>query len=99
MNCASLGCPNLQPRAYTAAHTEELLTIAARQYVNHPRGVSLRDGSLRMSSIFSWYRTDFGSTLAEQLAYLARFAEPQLAGKLATYKGRVSYGYDWALNE
>ena len=30
LNCASLGCPNLQPKAYTVANTEELLEAGAR---------------------------------------------------------------------
>ena len=38
VNCASLGCPNLQPRAFTAGNMDELLDAGARAYVNHPRG-------------------------------------------------------------
>jgi hypothetical protein len=41
VNCASLGCPNLQPEAYTRANTESLLEKGAREFVNHPRGVRL----------------------------------------------------------
>jgi hypothetical protein len=38
LNCASLGCPNLQPVAFTSANTEELLETAARAYINSSRG-------------------------------------------------------------
>src|SRR5712692_10120135 len=39
LNCASLGCPNLAPGAYTSANLEQLLEQGARAYINHPRGV------------------------------------------------------------
>src|SRR6185503_17839522 len=35
VNCASLGCPNLQPHAFTAATLDAMLDEAARGYVNH----------------------------------------------------------------
>ena len=38
VNCASLGCPNLQPVAYTAENTENVLEKGAGEYINHPRG-------------------------------------------------------------
>jgi hypothetical protein len=45
VNCASLGCPNLQPAAFTAENTENLLERGAKEYVNHPRGVAVKIGS------------------------------------------------------
>lgn len=38
VNCASLGCPNLQPEAFTSDNVEVLLEKGAREYINHPRG-------------------------------------------------------------
>lgn len=60
LNCASLGCPNLAPVAYTAANTEALLERGAREYVNHPRGVSFEHGALVVSSLYLWFKADFG---------------------------------------
>ncbi len=40
VNCASLGCPNLQPAAYTGENTEALLDKGAREFINHSRGVA-----------------------------------------------------------
>ncbi len=98
VNCASLGCPNLASRAYTAANTESLLDAGARAYINHPRGVELASGKLRLSSIYKWYKVDFGGTDERLLAHLARYAEPELARQLAAYDGRIRYDYDWDLN-
>src|SRR5918995_6998377 len=60
VNCASLGCPNLQPAAFTAENTENLLERGAKEYVNHPRGVAVMNRKLRVSSIYVWFREDFG---------------------------------------
>lgn len=98
VNCASLGCPNLQPEPFTAANTEELLDRGARQFVNHPRGVRLEQGRLVLSSIFDWFGSDFGGSETTLLAHLQQFAEPDLAAKLKAYRGTLSYQYDWGLN-
>lgn len=99
VNCASLGCPNLPPRAFTAANTETLLEAGARAYVNHPRGARVEGGRLRVSSIYDWFKADFGGTDAGVIAHLRRYANPPLAQALANV-GRVQgYDYDWSLNE
>ena len=35
LNCASVGCPNLQTHAFTVINTQTVLNTAARQYINH----------------------------------------------------------------
>lgn len=97
VNCASIGCPNLQPVAFTADNLEELLERGAREYVNHPRGVSLDGNRLTLSSIYSWFSEDFGGepgALEHVASYLDSGAEAVRA-----YRGRVRYDYDWSLNE
>ena len=96
VNCASIGCPNLAREAYTPENTERLLAQGETDYVNHDRGVSL-DGRLRLSSIYKWYRSDFGETEQDVLSYLARH-RPELAEQLNAHTGRVDYRYDWNLN-
>lgn len=99
VNCASLGCPNLMPQTYSAANAGTMLDAGARAFVNHPRGVSLSQGTLTLSSIYDWYDSDFGADQAGLIDHLAKYAEPQLAVQLKTHKGRVDYDYNWQLNE
>ena len=98
VNCASIGCPNLSPKAYSARNVEEQLDAGARAYVNHPRGAHFEDEVLVLSSLFDWYADDFGSSREERLTYLATFAGPDLAGRLKNHRGPIRYDYDWALN-
>lgn len=99
LNCASMGCPNLQPLAYTAANTDTLLEQGARSYVNHPRGARVENGQLKVSSIYVWYKSDFGGTDAAVISHLKRFAEPTLAAALSGVDRIADHSYDWSLNE
>lgn len=99
VNCASMGCPNLQDRAYTTANLEVLLEKGAREYINHPRGASFQGKKVVLSSIYDWFQEDFGGSVEGVLRHLRRYAAPELAGKLDSYSGRISYQYDWSLNE
>ena len=98
VNCASLGCPNLQPSAFSAKNSEELLEKGARQYINHPRGAHLRDGKMVLSSIYDWFQKDFGKGEKEVLNHLRGFAEPDLESQLKNFDGSIRYKYDWRLN-
>lgn len=92
VNCASLGCPDLLPEVMQADKLNEQLDQAAERFINSDKGVDVRGQSVRLSSIYDWYQSDFG-TLAE------------LQTHLNTYLSRPvtltspSYDYDWRLNE
>lgn len=97
VNCASIGCPNLQPQALRADNLEALLDTAQREYINHPRGIDKRSGTLTLSSIFDWYQSDFASDPQGLLKYLARFhQEPGLL--LEADPEQLEFDYDWTLN-
>jgi len=98
LNCASLGCPNLQPEPFTAKNSEYLLEQAARDFINSPRGVHFDEDSLVLSSIYDWFQADFGADEIEVIKYLQTYASPALAEQLRGFHGTVSYQYDWNLN-
>jgi hypothetical protein len=82
VNCASLGCPNLLPIAYTQANLETLLEQGARDYINHPRGVTAEPEKLFVSSIYVWFSSAFGSNQEGLLQHLRRYANKSLFDKL-----------------
>ncbi|MGH7004955.1 MAG: DUF547 domain-containing protein, partial [Alphaproteobacteria bacterium] len=99
VNCASIGCPDLPDRPLTGATAEAMLDAAARAYVNHPRGVSARGGRVVASSIYRWFREDFGGDEKSVLAHLRRYAAAPLAATLAGASEIDGYDYDWRLND
>jgi Protein of unknown function, DUF547 len=99
VNCASLGCPNLQPAAFTAENTESLLERGAREFVNHPRGVSLQSGKLKVSSIYVWFQEDFGGSAEGLMEHWDKYTTGSLKDALKNYKGGLDHDYDWRLND
>lgn len=99
VNCASIGCPNLAPRAWAPARLDEMLDDAAKAYVNHPRGARVDDGELRVSSIYRWFEADFGGDEAGVIAHLRGHAEPELERALQGIDSIDDHGYDWSLND
>jgi len=99
VNCASLGCPNLQPEAFSPENMERLLEQGARQYVNHERGAHIEKGKLTLSSIYKWFQVDFGGSKEGVITHLLQYADKPMAESLKGFKGKISYHYDWALNE
>ncbi|TVR81313.1 MAG: DUF547 domain-containing protein [Rhodospirillales bacterium] len=98
VNCAAIGCPNLQGEAFTAANTFDLFDRAARDFVNHPRGVRLEGDRLIVSSIYAWFREDFGDSAAGVLDHLRAHADPALAALLAGRTTIDDHAYDWSIN-
>lgn len=98
VNCASLGCPNLAAKAFTRDNTESLLETGARAYVNHPRGVTVKDGRVVVSSIYIWFQEDFGGDDPGVLAHLRRYAQDDLQARLDTAAKISDHTYDWSLN-
>jgi len=99
VNCASLGCPNLQPYAYTSQNLPTLLDKAAQEFINHPRGVSFSDSKLKISSIYIWFREDFGDSEKGIIMHLKKYLAPEKLEKLHTMSSKIRHHYDWSLNE
>ena len=97
INCASIGCPNLQAFAFTGEKIDALLDAMAVAFINHPRGARIENGSLILSSIYSWFAEDFGGEQGV-LAHLRVYAGPQLKEVLDRTDTVGSYEYDWSLN-
>ena len=102
LNCASLGCPNLNREAYSAATIERQLAQAEREFLQHPRAISLTQrGKLQLTSLFDWYLKDFANSKNQLLTYLAR-QRPDLAPAIKGFADAkspaIDYVYDWDLN-
>ena len=98
VNCASIGCPNLQNRAFTASNTEALLNKAADEFINHQRAVSINDdGELQLSSIYHWFDDDFGGE-SGVISHIREHASTSLIDMLEGIDEIDDYHYDWRLN-
>ena len=98
LNCASLGCPNLLPQAFTYLNTESLLEQGARDYINHPRGVKIEGENLILSKIYEWYQADFGGNEEGVIKHLQRYSTNKKLDYLLADDLEIEYQYNWRLN-
>ncbi len=100
--CASIGCPRLLNEAYVADRLEDQLTTNATDFFSRSRNLQVNQSKreLRLSSIMSWFGTDFGQSQEQQLQAISPYF-PESAKKFVESGGnRVSYlDYDWNINE
>lgn len=107
VNCASIGCPALRMEAYVAERLNAQLEDATQMFLSDRTRNRVESDTLKVSSIFKWYRPDFekgwrgANTLGQFLALysgpLALNADTAIhlsAGKL----GIEFLDYDWRLN-
>ncbi|MGB5085560.1 MAG: DUF547 domain-containing protein, partial [Methylocystis silviterrae] len=75
------------------------LDAAAKAYVNNPRGTNFSGGRLVVSSIYEWFKSDFGGDDVGVLKHLRKYATPSLRLKLDSVRSISSHHYDWTLND
>lgn len=94
INCASISCPKLLNRAFTARSAELQLQQVTVDFINDESRNRLSEDELFLSAIFKWYRGDF-----MQKRSLVSYLQPYTAIRLRE-DARISYlPYDWRLNE
>lgn len=99
VNCASIGCPNLQAMAYRGSTLETMLESAATAYIKSPRGVAIVGDAVTVSKIYDWFIADFGHNEKSVLAHLTKYAAPALRKQLSAIGNIEDVAYDWRLND
>ncbi|MEM6329366.1 MAG: DUF547 domain-containing protein [Planctomycetota bacterium] len=101
--CASIGCPRLLNQAYVPARLDEQLTANAQNFFAQPQNFQIdRAGNtVRLSSIMSWFATDFGKDKRAQLDAIRPYLPSDDAREFVAGSGvSVAYlDYDWGINE
>lgn len=98
-NCASIGCPNLKSSAWEAATLDADLTQAAKDFVASPRGISVDErGNIDASSIFKWYKKDFGGSEQAILNHVAQYATGAQKAAIQNNNKIDDFSYNWSLN-
>lgn len=99
--CAARSCPPLRREAYVPERLDAQLDDNTRAWLANSRlHEFLPDRRVaRVSSIFKWYRKDFG-TAQDLRSFLARYS-PGGAGSFLLHPGaRLEFqDYDWGLND
>lgn len=101
--CASVGCPPLRNKAFTADKLGEQLDESAKAFFANPANLKLdpRTRTVQISQIIEWFGKDFAATSPEQLAAVRKhFPKPDETAWVAGSGVTVKYlDYDWSLND
>lgn len=92
LNCGAVSCPPLLNEAFDPVRLEAQLTACTQSFVRNKAFNLTAQPTLQLSSIFDWYKTDFGPDL---FAFLNQYASsPINAGMKIEY-----LDFDWSINE
>jgi hypothetical protein len=97
--CGAVGCASLPPTPFEGGQLDRQLNEAAIAYVNDRRGLRIEGDRLDVSSIYRWYRDDFGPTDRDVINHLMAYAEPDLAMRLQHFDTISEDAFDWRLND
>ena len=100
--CASMSCPPLGNRAFSAETIEERLETATFNFIRNPEKVSIDRAKriVHVSKIFKWYDDDFKEGYEGVADFLADYLPPEDAAYLSSTKVKFRYlHYDWTLND
>lgn len=101
--CAAKSCPPLRNEAYGAATLDAQLDDQARTFLQNPtwNTIDTEQSKAALSSIFSWFSRDFGSTDKDLLLAIAPYLPAEKAKHVRDNVGRyrITYkDYDWSAN-
>jgi hypothetical protein len=90
LNCAAKSCPPLLSKALTAQNLESSMVLATKNFIRSAEN-ELAEKKVNLSSVFDWYREDFGNVIS----FLNQYASIKIAPN-----AKISYKkYDWSLNK
>lgn len=92
--CASVSCPKLQNKTFTALDLDNQLTKATREFLSDPTKNYLSYNKLELSKIFKWFSKDFNQDQT-MIDFLNAYSDIEIWQKASIrYKN-----YDWNLND
>ncbi len=92
--CASVSCPKLQNKAYTALNLDKQLVNATKEFLSDTSKNNISENKIELSKIFQWFTKDF-----KQNGSLIDFLNQYSDIKISTKAKKSFKSYSWDLNE
>lgn len=102
--CASIGCPNLDSKAFFSKTVQTHLKERATSFFTYPKNFKLEIKknrvTIHLSKIFKWFGEDFGKNKSEKIAFILNYLkEKDKTAINNTKKIKLKHlDYDWTLN-
>ncbi len=103
VNCASVGCPKLFNKPFLASKLEAQMDLRAKDWLNDKsqNSFDVASGTANISSIFTWFKEDFGNTDEGVRKFLVKYG-PKAAKDLYSKNKEFKFThikYNWDLNK
>lgn len=92
--CASVSCPKLLNKAYSANNLDEDLTLTTKAFLNDASKNEISSQHIKLSKIFKWFAKDF-KTEGSLIDFLNRYSDI----KISANAKKSFKDYNWNLNE
>ncbi|MBT4761083.1 MAG: DUF547 domain-containing protein [Bdellovibrionaceae bacterium] len=104
VNCASIGCPSLQAKAFTEHNLEELLEAGTKNFLSNKvkNRLNKKNKKLKLSKIFKWYGEDFEKKFGSIEKFVAKYMSKDIVDQKAIAQKMFEIDwtdYDWSLNK
>ncbi len=91
--CASVSCPKLQNKAFTAFELDDQLNLATKEFLNDSSKNQLSQNKIKISKIFKWFTNDFTKN-GSVIDFINQYTKVTISKK-----AKISYtDYNWDLN-
>ncbi len=103
--CASIGCPDLDNKAFEAENIGQHLDERARLFFTQSKNFKLQEKgagvTITLSRIMDWFKNDFGDTKEKRLTFLKGYLKEKEVKMLkAAQSVDIKFlKYDWTLNK
>ncbi len=93
--CAAISCPDLRQEMYYSKILDKQLHDQTVNFLNSTKGIYIQNNILYISSLFDWYKEDFGTTNENIINFIKNYTKKDL-NKI---KNIQFIPYYWDLND
>ena len=93
--CGAKGCPPITNFAYTPENLSKQLDTQTKLALNDPSFISVDGNTVKISKIFEWYATDFGSNKMTRFNFISGYRN----GRIPSSAKFKYIDYDWSIND
>jgi len=99
VNCASVGCPPLHPKIYTAKTLDRFLDDNIKKAFLTPRHLHIKGKTLHLTHLFKWYESDFTESAGTVKKFILKYITDETIKEKVQSSQEIEYiDYDWKLN-
>ena len=92
--CASVSCPKLQNKAFTASNLDNQLTNATKEFLSDKSKNNLSKSNVKLSKIFKWFAKDFKQNQSI-IDFLNKYSDIEISQNAS----KSYMDYNWDLND